>query len=332
MYKKILSIINLLIIFNVTFIAKKSLCQPELPIWPTENDCFFSNAPLEKFIQPTASGNVVSGTFGFVRNNGTRFHEGIDVKSVKRNRRNHPEDNVLAVLDGTVAYINKSSGKSSYGIYVILEHSIENLHYYTLYAHLSCVDNNLKIGKKIAQKTIIGKIGNTSCSKIPLNRAHLHFEIGVKLGTDKSFANWYNNQKFKQNNFHGEWNGLNLIGLDPIDFFRSKQNFLNYLKSQEIAISLKIKSPKILTFIEKNKSLISVQPDPIKKLTGWQVNFNQLGMPISFFPLYEQLSDSAQISYVNEKCLQSLSKRNIISTKTKSYQIAKILDKIIKLI
>ena len=67
-------------------------------VWPTESKAFGNGAPYEEFIQPTASGRPESGLFVDTRNNGYRFHEGIDIKPVRRDRKGEALDGVFAAL------------------------------------------------------------------------------------------------------------------------------------------------------------------------------------------------------------------------------------------
>lgn len=63
------------------------------------------------------------GKYGFVRdqkrtNQGviyTRFHEGIDIAPVSRDKSGHPTDRVHSILPGKTVYTNTSPGRSSYG-------------------------------------------------------------------------------------------------------------------------------------------------------------------------------------------------------------------------
>ena len=48
---------------------------------------------------------------------------------------------------------------------------------------------------------------------IPKDRAHVHFEIGLKLSDN--FDSWFTWKKFGSPNQHENWNGMNLMGLDP---------------------------------------------------------------------------------------------------------------------
>ena len=91
-------------------------------MWPTPNTAFREGNPPHTFIQPTEKGTVESGLFGCVRNDGTRFHEGIDLNAVSRTGKGEAADPIFAVMDGRVVYINRSAGKSSYGRYLVIEH------------------------------------------------------------------------------------------------------------------------------------------------------------------------------------------------------------------
>lgn len=283
----------------------------ELPCWPTLNQAFFKNEPLENYIQPTASGNVISGTYGCVRNNGHQFHEGIDIKSIQRNRRNIPQDKVFAALSGRVAYINRKTGLSSYGQYIVLEHSELGLHFYTLYAHLATIEANLAINQQVKQKQLLGKMGNTSSSRIPMCRAHLHFEIGLKLGNESTFSQWYKDQKFPTSNKHGQWNGLNLTGLNPLDFFDAKQSFTNFLKSQPIAFTLTIATEKAPDFILQNPAFLT-QPLPKAKNYGWEIDFNWVGVPLQWTPIVQPIKQKITLKNYNKSELENFGNRHTL--------------------
>ncbi len=85
--------------------------------------------------QPTASGKVGSALYGSVRTAKKRgrllssFHEGLDIASLHRDRYSRPLDQVYAVAEGEVAYINKIAGNSSYGRYVVITHDDQSILY-----------------------------------------------------------------------------------------------------------------------------------------------------------------------------------------------------------
>lgn len=275
----------------------KPVLTLETPRWPTDNKAFNQGQPLAYYIQATASGKPESGTFGCVRNNGHKFHEGIDIKAIKRTRKQIPLDSVYAILPGEIAYINNKPGRSNYGNYIVLKHNEAGLQFYTLYAHLASISNTLKRYQSVNKGTLLGTLGNTSNFKIPMHLAHLHFEIGLQLGSEISFTNWYQIQKFGTPNYHGAWNGLNLVGLDPLAFYRSSKPFLEFIKEQTIAFECTIATSKFPEFIKQNPALLASPIDNKKKLQGWQIAFNWLGVPLKWTPLYHSIKQKFSINY-----------------------------------
>ena len=300
----------------------------ESPRWPTDNKAFEQGLPLSHYIQATASGKPESGTFGCIRNNGHKFHEGIDVKSIKRTLKQAPLDSVYAVLSGQIVYINNKPGRSNYGNYIVLKHREPGLKFYTLYAHLASVSNTLKLNQFVNKGTLLGTMGNTSNFKIPMHLAHLHFEIGLRLGSNASFLKWYQLQKFGTPNYHGAWNGLNLAGLDPLAFYRSGKSFLQFLKEQSIAFECSIATSKIPEFIRQNRSLLLNPIDNKKTLQGWQIAFNWLGIPLKWTPLYQALKEKISIHYVNRKEFIKNGNRNTLEwDKKDNLFIGKVLQR-----
>ncbi len=101
--------------------------------------------------------------------------------------------NVYNIYDGKVAKIVRN-GKDDHGLgnVVIVEHNINDKDIYSLYAHLSEINQNLKEGDFIKKGEIIGKVGATGygcnywrigedgCDKNSRLDIHLHFEIKEK--------------------------------------------------------------------------------------------------------------------------------------------------------
>ena len=297
----------------------------EKPRFPTDNNISLSDK-LESFIQPTASGTIFSGTYGCVRNNGRRFHEGIDIKSLQRNRKNEPKDKILATLSGKVAYINHNPQDSTYGRYIVLEHQECGLTFYTLYAHLSEINHTIKINSSVRSGQILGIMGHSSSSNIPRARAHLHFEVGMRLSDGDTFGAWYKSQKFSTPNKHGCWNGMNLVGLNPLDFLRSQTSFSAFLKQQPVAFQLSIKTQKIPQFITQNPALLKT-PIP-SKLFGWKISFNWVGCPLLWEPLTEQPKKPILATFINKDELFKNGNRHTLELNKKGIPyIGKILSR-----
>ena len=102
--------------------------------WPTSNSAFVEGRSLAHFVQPTESGKLNSALWGCVRNNGARFHEGIDLKATQKDRHGEPTDSVFAFDKGIVRYVNLDSRLSSYGRYIVIEHPHWSPGMVTLYA------------------------------------------------------------------------------------------------------------------------------------------------------------------------------------------------------
>jgi hypothetical protein len=143
------------------------------------------------------------------------FHEGIDIAPVRRDSRGRPLDEVRVIADGIVVHINRQSGNSNYGNYIVVTHDDPLGDIYTLYAHLAAIVPERRVGQRITCGTVLGTMGNTPAAIIPVGRSHLHFEIGLILNS--RFGDWFRGQRLKPD--HGVFNGLNLQALDPLAFF-----------------------------------------------------------------------------------------------------------------
>jgi murein DD-endopeptidase MepM/ murein hydrolase activator NlpD len=178
------------------------------------------------------------GQFGFWRDPrrvGTlvayaRFHEGMDVKPVQRDAAGEPQDAVLAILPGEVAYI--SAARSNYGRYVVMKHDWGEGPFYSLYAHLSEVHvtqgQSLQAGEKLA------RMGYTGAG-IDKRRAHLHVELNIML--DGDFQKWHDSG-FGTPNQHGPYNGMNLLGLNLQALYLAQaegqvRSVANWLQTQQ---------------------------------------------------------------------------------------------------
>ncbi len=209
---------------------------------PTANNALLKPGGDAEFFQPTLEGTVESGMFGCVRNDGRKFHEGVDIKCLKRDRRGEPLDPVHAVSDGRVAFINTKPGNSNYGRYVVLEHNWDGIQVFTLYAHLRAIADGLVIGQDVKKAHVLGTLGHSTNTRdrIPAERAHLHFEINFMLNTN--FRLWYPKRDPDAPPF-GNFNGQNFIGIDPAAVLRayaanSKLNFADYMARQPVAFTV----------------------------------------------------------------------------------------------
>jgi hypothetical protein len=258
---------------------------------------------IATWAQDTGTGDPHSGLFGCVRDSGHKFHEGIDIKCIERDKKGNPLDAVSAAMDGEVVYINSVAANGDYGRYIVLEHPHADVSVYTLYAHLSAIGPGLKVGQNVVAGEIIGTLGHSGTEKIPLERAHLHFEIGLRLSNDFQF--YYDTQKLPGKNEHGNYNGFNLIGSDPQAFFEKVRagkfkNFADYFKSIPTAFTLRVTTSRVPDFAVRYPALLTKSVD-LQGVAGWDIAFTWYGMPKELTPLpagTPGLGDSGAIALV----------------------------------
>jgi murein DD-endopeptidase MepM/ murein hydrolase activator NlpD len=272
----------------VLLLSSIIVAGPVEMVWPTPAATSESWRPSLDTLQATASGEPESGGFGCVRSNGYRFHEGIDIKALRRDSRGEASDEIYAAMDGVVRHINSLSGESNYGRYIVIEHPDTTPAVYTLYAHLSKIAPGLRQGDNVRRGQVIGTMGRSSGgSAIPRDRAHLHFEIGLWLTRD--FQSWYSWKKFGSPNQHGWYNGMNLMGFDAGDFFRQWKSgkisgIRAYIDSMETAVRVRIATTRTPDFIQRYPSLQTKERGP-GLLGGWEIRCNASGLPFQWTPL-----------------------------------------------
>ncbi len=86
---------------------------------------------------------------------------------------------VFAPFEGVVFSVKNNEGTGDYGPTIILEHNLDDHHFYTLYGHLSLDALTLKAGDRFSTGQKLCEIGN-----YPINgdwAPHLHFQILTNL-------------------------------------------------------------------------------------------------------------------------------------------------------
>jgi hypothetical protein len=271
--------------------------------WPTPNASFAKGLGYHTFLQKTGPDkDFSSGAFGCVRNNGYKFHEGLDLFPVKSNSRGKAEDSIFAAMDGIVAYLSHTSSDSAYGKYIVLEHTQFNPIIYSLYAHLEEISPTLKIGKSVQVAQPIGQMGNSASFRIPLERSHLHFEVGIRLSNN--FDKWYQRQRFKTPNKHSNYNGYNLVGIDPIKFyteyqkksFRSPSEFFRNLPT---VAKVHVMSQSTPYLAKRSSALISSTSSP-NAVKSWICSFGPFGLPIRLEPSASSFDGTVRILSYDE--------------------------------
>ena len=258
--------------------------------FPTANHALYTPGAELKFFAPTAPDKPwSSGSFGCVRDNGTRMHEGLDIRHLQTDRHGEPADPVMATANGTVVYFSKKPGLSNYGNYIVVRHMVEGLEIYSLYAHLSAIRPDLKIGEAVKAGEVIATMGRTSSNEvIAKDRAHVHFELNVLI--NDNFAAWFKKSSPGERNDHGEWNGQNLNGLDEREILIGEHNpkgnfsLLEFLRGQTELCRVLVRATNF-PYLRHYPQLVLKNPLAEKEgVAGYEVALNFNGVPFALMP------------------------------------------------
>lgn len=284
---------------------------------PTPNQAIFESGAEEAFFaKTTPTKEWSSGAFGCVRNSGWRFHEGIDILHTQTDARGEPIDPIFATTDGIVAYINTRTGTSNYGKYIVLEHRVDGLRIYSLYAHLSAIDSTLSVGSAVHGGQRIATMGRTAPISPPIAkfRAHLHFEIGLIL--NDHYADFLKAHSPNATNHHGNWNGLNLSGLDPRAFFQERRrlgstfDLQRFIRDQDTLFQVVAPTTDFF-FARQYPQLIVDNPSTRSSdVVAMEIAFNYHGLPFQLIP-----RSASEVGLLTEPKLVGLDQRLAASQK-----------------
>ncbi len=114
-----------------------------------------------------------------------RVHRGIDIAN--GSVPIYGQD-IVSAADGTVIFANTSGWGGGYGLYVMVDHGLDDRgrQIVTLYAHMSAV--TVSVGQKVTGgSTVLGRAGDSGNVTGP----HLHFEVRVNGTAVDPLANGY---------------------------------------------------------------------------------------------------------------------------------------------
>jgi peptidoglycan LD-endopeptidase LytH len=257
---------------------------------PTANHAIFDKGGEDRFFVPTPGKTWVSGTFGCVRSDGWQMHEGLDIKCLQRDRHGEPTDPVMATADGVVAYINNRPSLSNYGRYIVLRHRIEGLEIYSLYAHLSEVQNGLAPGQPVRagqQIAVMGRTSNTG-ERISKDRAHVHFELN--LFYNDHFTTWFKRHFPNERDDHGNFNGQNLVGIDARLILIAEHqegprfSLLNWIQHRTELCRVLVRQPDF-SWVRRYPMLVkNTALPPREAVVGYEMALDYNGFPFELIP------------------------------------------------
>ena len=290
---------------------------------PTENHHLFTGEPekffmyVDRTFEGVTSQPWEAGSFGLVRNAVrienqvvlTKFHEGIDISPVNRDKAGNPLDLVSSIADGKVVYTSPVAGRSNYGKYVVVEHAWDGSSIYSLYAHLAEITS--VPGDPVKAGSVLGRMGYTGAG-INRTRAHVHLEIGMMLS--RNYDSWNRHQKTGAN-YHGLFNGMNLIGADASGFFLGhKENpeltFSQYVTRTPAYFKVAVPSKGVPDFVTRHPWLLKGTPEGAK---SWEISMSPLGLPVAFTPSQRQVDAPVVIAIRPSTVPQRYLTRNLVS-------------------
>jgi murein DD-endopeptidase MepM/ murein hydrolase activator NlpD len=278
---------------------------------PTENTALFSGGGPEFYQYITRDFKGVKSTpweggrYGFVRNPQetaagliyTRFHEGVDIKPVRRDANGEPLDEVRAIADGKVVHVNLISGYSNYGKYVVVEHRWGGANYYSLYGHLASVA--LPIGTRVQRGDTLGILGYTG-SGIDKPRAHVHFEINLLLS--RNFEAWHDANFSADPNRNGLYNGINLAGLDVARLYLALRKepaltISEFLQRDEVFYRVAVPASRGFDLHRRYPWMLSGSADGA---AAWEISFTAAGIPVKVTPLQRAVA-APELTYFKRR-------------------------------
>ncbi len=274
-------------------------------VLPTRNRAIYTSDPSRfyMYINRNFEGRQMQvwqgGKYGYVRNpvrtkSGivyTKFHEGVDIAPVERDSRGEPLDTVRAIAHGKVVHVSANPRHSSYGSYVVIEHDWGYGRFYSLYAHLKKITTSK--GKKVGPGSPIAILGYTGPG-LDRTRAHLHLELNVIL--DSRFERWHD-KNFPDTNYHGMYNGLNLIGIDIAGLYLAHRRDPNitiprFMASMEPYFKVKVPRKGSIQALD-NYRFLARDMATARGKPSWELTFSAPGVPLAIRPSSTKVSKPA---------------------------------------
>lgn len=262
---------------------------------PTENEHLFSGEPdrfymhVDRTFEGVVSKPWEGGAFGFVRSpmriDGrvvlTKFHEGIDIAPIRRDKAGNPLDLVWSISAGRVVHVSNTASHSNYGKYVVVAHVWEGSEVLSLYAHLGEI--TCRPGDRVDAGSVLGRLGYTGAG-INRARAHLHLELGMLLS--RRYPDWHATTG-KGVNHHGLYNGMNIAGSDVASFYLARHkdrslSFSRFLETKPVHFKVAVPKHGVPDFVARHPWILRDGPTDAE---SWEISFSATGLPLAFTPV-----------------------------------------------
>jgi len=312
-------------LLSISMAARTAQSQALNLVLPTDNDALFAGdgAEFYQYVERNYKGTKSTpwegGRYGFVRDPTdtaggfvfTRFHEGIDIRSLHRDARGEPLDEVHAIADGKVVHANLVPGYSNYGKYVVIEHRWDGSSYYSLYGHLSSIA--VHPGDTVTRGQRIAVMGYTGTG-LNQERAHLHLELDLMFS--RQFEAWYNTFFRNDPNHNGIYNGMNLAGLDVARLYLALRKnpgltIPEFLNNEEIFYKVTLPNSRHFDLARLYPWMLAAGKRNEK--SSWEVSFARSGVPLKIESSDRRVTQP-ELSYVKKSPIDySYLTRDIVS-------------------
>jgi peptidoglycan LD-endopeptidase LytH len=207
---------------------------------------------------------------------------------------------------------------------------VDGIWVYSLYAHLQEIRSDLKVGKQVRageQIAVMGRTSNTA-QRITQDRAHVHFEFD--LFYNDNFPSWFKKYCAGERNDHGQWNGMNLAGIDPRLIFLEERrlgaqfNLVTWL-SQRTELCRVMVRQKDFPWVRHYPALVARNPKAEREgIAGYEISLDYNAIPFRLIPrAASEIKGSGkyQLLSVNEAEYTKNPCRRLVVRKGTSWQL-----------
>jgi murein DD-endopeptidase MepM/ murein hydrolase activator NlpD len=192
------------------------------------------------------------------------------------------------------------------------------------------VRHDLKVGQVVKAGEPVAVMGRTANTResITKDRAHVHFELNL-LVNDR-FAAWHKQADPGQRNDHGEWNGQNLLGIDPRLVLLGQQDqgakfsLLSFLQNQTELCRVLVRKVDF-PWVKRYTALIRPNPRAATEgIAGYEIALNFNGVAFELVPrAASEIKGKAkfQLVSVNEAEYHKNPARRLVAQKGKRWEL-----------
>jgi murein DD-endopeptidase MepM/ murein hydrolase activator NlpD len=211
----------------------------------------------------------------------------------------------------------------------VVEHNWEQTKVYSLYAHLAEI--TVQIGDAVRAGSVLGRMGYTGAG-INRTRAHLHLELGFLMS--ENYEDWHK-QSFANPNYHGNFNGMNLAGVDVASLFLAHRenpnmSFSEFVMSRPVQFKVVVPAEREEPEFLKRYPWMKRQGDTT--VNSWEIGFTATGHVVSFTPSIRNVNQ-ATVSHIRPAEMnQSYLTRGLIYGKGNQVSLSRDGNRLISLI